>query len=57
MTPCIRLDSNSKIFVGKLGREKRPEDGAWASSVFLSGVPGRFPQEVNKQKNLKLGEY
>lgn len=57
VTSCIRLDGNSKIFMGKLGRGKRPEDGAWASSEFLSGVPGRFPREVNKQKNFKLGEY
>lgn len=57
MTSCKRLDSNSKIFKGKLGRGKRPEDGAWASGEFLSGVPGRFLREVNKQKNFELGEY
>lgn len=56
MTPFIRLDSNSEMSMGKLGRELRSEDGVWTYGTFSSGVPGRFPQEVKKQ-NFKLGEH
>lgn len=56
VTPFIRLDSNSEISMGKLGRELRTEDRVWMYDMFSFGVPGRFPQEVKKQ-NFKLGEH